>query len=403
NVNELVEGLTNGALKESTYKCFTNRAGVVRKTGHIDKPNKAKTPQLRRTNGQRMFEAATKDTLNEEMNKEILHRNFDALPEEEQQKYRQKAEEHNKTLLLPPTEEEILVNHEHLEDDIRKFVDNTLGTDSRRKHGNGVLLVLGAFNHGLERKNVCVVGVNGKCHADFVIPKEARKPLLFAMRDYLDLHHPLIQQGDPSSSDVTMSEASSDTTSTPTPLATTVTSTPPISASLSPPPPPGSFSPMSVPTGPSPPDVTMSEVDTTTTPTPLETAAMSTPPISASLSPPLPARLLLPTSFPTISAPLPAPAPVPLPLSDNTSTSALATDVASLGISLASAMPTSTGRSGSVTPEVIKAALRAVYLSAVMIEAEDLGSGEDFTLPDATVNGDEVPSSKAKSFWALAH
>ncbi|TFK61367.1 hypothetical protein BDN72DRAFT_904169 [Pluteus cervinus] len=137
--------------------------------------------------------------------------NWGALPDEAQKQYEQLAERHDGNLVLPPADEDILANHKHIEGDIRNFLDNMLSTDGHCKHGNGVMLVLGAFNHGLERQNVCVVGVNGQREADFIVPKEAWNPLLSAMRDYLDLHRP----------QVAVDETSLDAATMPSPLDTT--------------------------------------------------------------------------------------------------------------------------------------------------------------------------------------
>ncbi|TFK59794.1 hypothetical protein BDN72DRAFT_905540 [Pluteus cervinus] len=91
--------------------------------------------------------------------------------------------------LLPPTETEggVTATHKHLESDIRQFLDHLLSTDGHRKHGSGVVLVLGVFDHGHEQKDICVVGVNAEREAEFRVPEDTLMQLLSAMRNHLDL------------------------------------------------------------------------------------------------------------------------------------------------------------------------------------------------------------------------
>ncbi|TFK60091.1 hypothetical protein BDN72DRAFT_905276 [Pluteus cervinus] len=140
----------------------------------------------------------------------ILLRRSKALPERENRKYKQLTEGHNEEL-------QIIADREHLEDDIRKFLDDTLGNDGQRKHGKGVVLVLGAFDHGLRRKSACVMGVNGK-HDDRAVSKESWKPLLSAMHHYLDNRHPLPPQDELSLSDAVMADVPFDGATSPSPF-----------------------------------------------------------------------------------------------------------------------------------------------------------------------------------------
>ncbi|TFK59868.1 hypothetical protein BDN72DRAFT_905465 [Pluteus cervinus] len=215
------------AYEESLYKMLTNHAGTETRQGLREMPVKKAQTQRRRVNAQQLYAHDNAETITDRMNQKIKadgltsHDNlpvrntivrelFSKVSDEERQVYEERASTKNAKLTLPPTEEDIMANHALLESDIEHFFDNMLGTDEHHKHGNGAMLVVGEFNHGDERFPVCLMGLSGKPKHPFVLPKEVRKPLLSAVRQYLDIHHPLSQRDntDIPPSDVIMSDAS---------------------------------------------------------------------------------------------------------------------------------------------------------------------------------------------------